>query len=77
MDAPVTLERRRSSRIAAGVCGIALVAAALAWATFCLTEKPGPGAVRGAQVMILLLSLAAVPMLGYATRLLLDAMSGG
>lgn len=77
MDATVTLERRRSSRIAAATCGAALLAAALAWLTFCLTIKPGPGAARGAQVIILLMSLVSVPMLGFASRLLLDAISGG
>jgi hypothetical protein len=53
------------------------LAAGLAWLTFCLVTKPGPGAVWGAHAMILVMSLVSVPMLTSARRLLLDAIAGG
>jgi hypothetical protein len=77
MDAIVSLERRRSSRVAAATCGVVLLAAALAWLLFCLTVKPGPGAVRWAHTLIVLMSLMSVPLLIAARRLVLDAMAGG
>jgi hypothetical protein len=76
-DSSVRLERRRSSRIAAGRCAVTLLAAAVAWLTFCLLAKPAAGAMPGADAMILLLSLVSVPMLTSARRLLLDAVDGG
>ncbi len=59
------------------MCALALLASAVGWVAFCVTTKPGPGAVGGAHTFLLLMSLASLPMLSYARRFLLDASAGG
>ena len=71
------LDRRRSSRIGAGVSAGLLFAAAAGWLTFCLTVSPGPDAWRGAQTVIRLMSLFALPMVVYAVRFSFDALGSG
>jgi hypothetical protein len=45
-------------------------AGAVGWAAWCLLTPPGPGAARGAELMLRAMALIALPVLWYALRII-------